>query len=160
MPFPVPQERGISSGASLCSILGSDFQYVKEYHQRPVEGPPFAAVGSHQLVHIVHPSFCGIIIHDDLWFLMLLATDFPIPVQCTHQYHILTFLWHIRYQGHVSSVHKLGRLDRPVVSSWGGSSGLFFRIVPTMVSFFFRSSCPSLCEVKKLSHVMLCPLSP
>lgn len=41
-----------------------------------------------------------------------------------------------------------------------GSSVLFFLIVPTLVSFLFRGSCPSLCNVKKLLLVMSCPLSP
>lgn len=62
----------------------------------------FAAVGSHELLHVVHTSFCGVIIQDDPWFSILLATDSPIPVQCTHEYHILAFLWHIGYKGRVS----------------------------------------------------------
>lgn len=62
----------------------------------------FAAVGSHELVRVVHTAFCGIIIHDDPWFSMLLATNSPIPVQRTHEYHILAFLWHIGYKGRVS----------------------------------------------------------
>src|SRR4029434_5318669 len=73
-------------------VVRQDVKNVKENRPWPAA---FAAVGRHQLVYVVHPSFCGIIIHDDLWFLMLQATDSPIPVQCTHEYHILAFLWHI-----------------------------------------------------------------
>lgn len=43
----------------------------------------FAAVGSHKFVHVVHTSFCGVTVQDDLWFSMLLPTDSPIPVQCS-----------------------------------------------------------------------------
>lgn len=46
------------------------------------------------------------------------------------------------------------------MSSTGRSSVLFLRIVPTMVSPLSRSRCPSLYEVKKLSHVTLRPLRP
>lgn len=71
-------------------------------------------VGGHQLVHIFHPSLCGIIIHDNLWFLMHLATDSLIPVQCTQstEYHICAFLWHIGYQGCVRRVHNLTELGK------------------------------------------------
>ena len=79
VPFPVLREE--ASPLELPSVppwaqchtddrgvVCRDFQYVKEYHQWPVLGSPFAAVGSHQLVRVVQDSFGNIIIHDDLWF--------------------------------------------------------------------------------------------
>lgn len=49
----------------------------------------------------------------------------------------------------------------PLVSSkTGGSSGLFFLIVPSRAIFLFSSSSARGKEVKKLSQVTVCPLSP
>lgn len=47
--------------------------------------------------------------------------------------------------------------------SWrssGGSSGLFFLIVPTRASFLLRSSSAKANGVKQFSHVTVCPWSP
>ena len=62
---------------------------------------------------MVHPSFCGIVIHYDFWFLMFLASDSPISMQHTHEYHIFAFLWHVKHLGHVGREHKLKGTDRP-----------------------------------------------
>ena len=102
--FPSSSRRGVSSGASLCFTLGS----VPSRWQRhcmlrcPIcqRMSPMASVRSSfwscrqsPACPCCPPLLCW---HHNPWWslvLMLLATDSPIPVQCTHEYHILAFLW-------------------------------------------------------------------
>lgn len=61
-PVPLCFQRHLDDKGVACR----DVQHVKGYHQWPASGPHFAAVGCLWLFHVVHPSFCGIAIQDDL----------------------------------------------------------------------------------------------
>lgn len=76
---------------------------------------------------------------------VLAIANVSLFVQCAQKYHILVFLC---YVGHYSGGGCEGKLEDKTslsfdVSSAGGSPGLFFQTVPTMVIFLFRSCRPS-----------------
>ena len=65
-----------------------------------------------------------------------------------------SFLWHVGHLGRVGLEHKLKGLFL-VFSSWGRSSGLFSRTVPTIVSLLLEELLSQL-ALTKMFHCMCC----